>query len=167
VRKTAQLRRDANKLARAAAVLRRHQAALVDKTPMAEVHEGKRGPHGRRLYTWSLEILGWAAAVLRAVPPSQGRIQETELLTAALALQHAGLRVREIGVLLVSAGMSSYIDADDERTKGWLARARRNKNVRAAAHRLADFVRAQNAPANVPATTKNRPTTAQRHPKRK
>jgi hypothetical protein len=135
-RKTQQLRTDARALEKAAVILRRYHEQLVDQTPMAEVHGYEHGPHGRRLYAWSLEILGWAAAALRAVPRSRGRVQESHVLVAALALRRLGLTVPEIGDLIGSARLS-YSARDDERTKGWLRRAKSDPRIQTAARRLA------------------------------
>jgi len=165
LRSATQLRKDAAMLDKAAGVLRRHHERLVDQTPMAEVRVGERGPFGRRLYSWAQEILGWVAAELRAVPPSGGRIQEQDVLLAASALRRVGLTVPEIGALLGSARLSSYLEPDDERTKGWLRRARLDPRIQTAARQVAALGR--NVPANVPATSRQLPQTSQRRPTRK
>ncbi len=148
--------REAAILDEACAILRRHAASADEQTPLVSFEEDEA------LYVWSAyrvsqEVLAWLAAQLRAVPSgrearkrgSAHRPKETTMQMAALALQATIRRetatvgrpysgVAEIAELL-SAAWGDYVDADGERTKGLLRRARCDKDVLAAADRLLDF----------------------------
>lgn len=93
-------------------------------------------PYGRRLYVWTVQVLGWAAETLKGIHPATGHPRDTVALVAALALTRAGCRRRETGALLVAAGLVSYSDDEVERMKELLRRARRNTMVVAAAERV-------------------------------